>query len=54
MRNSEERIKLLEKQLIAANARFYKLKGINGSALSWINTGHYECAAEALKLGQKV
>ncbi|WP_299203337.1 hypothetical protein [uncultured Amphritea sp.] len=49
-----ERIRLLEKQLRAANARFYKMKELNGSALSWMNTGHFKSAAEVLKEAQKV
>lgn len=54
MSNTEERIRLLEKQLRAANARFYKLKELNGSALSWVNTGHLKQAREMLQEAQKV
>lgn len=50
----KDRIRLLEKQLRAANARFYKMKEINGNALGWMNTRHYAEATEALKEGQKV
>lgn len=54
MSNQQEQIRLLEKQLRAANARFYKMKELNGAALSWVNTGHFKNAAEVLKEAQKV